>query len=150
MTMSPTPRAPRSSPLAATRAAPTANPPTPPRSRSRALMTSTGRSPRRPRILIPPSGRPPRRPTTGWGGSPPPPHQDPPPARLTEPEASPPGGGATKKPAYHSAPATGLVTSVSDPDQPGDTIPSQHDPDGHTTAVRYPDGTATTATYNDK
>jgi RHS repeat-associated protein len=69
--------------------------------------------------------------------------------RLAETEVTTPGGGGTQKTQYEYDPDTGRLTAVLDPDQPADRIGYEHDADGHTTAVHYPDGTTTTASYND-
>jgi RHS repeat-associated protein len=57
--------------------------------------------------------------------------------------------GATTVTAYTYDPATGQVKTVYNPSEHADAISYDYDADGHLTAVHYPDGTATTASYAD-
>jgi RHS repeat-associated protein len=57
--------------------------------------------------------------------------------------------GSTQQTGYTYDPTTGQVKSVYDPAHPADAISYDYDADGHVTAIHYPDGTSTAATYND-
>jgi RHS repeat-associated protein len=57
--------------------------------------------------------------------------------------------GSTQQTGYTYDLATGQVRSVYDPAHPADAMSYDYDADGHVTAIRYPDGTSTAATYND-
>ncbi len=57
--------------------------------------------------------------------------------------------GRTQQTGYTYDQATGQVRSVYDPARPTDAISYDYDADGHVTAIHYPDGTSTAATYND-
>ncbi|MFF0270002.1 RHS repeat-associated core domain-containing protein [Kribbella sp. NPDC004536] len=57
--------------------------------------------------------------------------------------------GTTQKIGYTYDPVSGRLTSVLDADHPADVVSYSYDADGHTTAVRYPDGTSSLASYQD-
>ena len=73
---------------------------------------------------------------------------DPKTGRLAEADVQA-ADGNTQKTGYTYDPATGRVKSVYDPANPADAISYDYDADGHVTAIHYPDGTSTAATYTD-